>query len=65
MILFVLPPGGFFVFGLLIALANKLTGGKDVKAGFDCLGCPGCASGSCPSSSQAKDNQNETEVEQA
>ena len=25
-LIFILPPGGFFVFGLLIALANKLSG---------------------------------------
>ena len=27
-IVFILPPGGFFVFGMLIALANKLSGSK-------------------------------------
>ena len=49
MILFVLPPGGFFVFGMLIALANKLTersGGKPAE--FNCHGCPGCGETACP-----------------
>ena len=40
MLIFVLAPGGFFVFGLLIAAANKLAGvdGRKQKAG--CGGCP-------------------------
>ena len=36
-----LPPGGFFVFGVLVALANKVAvrlGKKPVKK----LGCDGC-----------------------
>ncbi|MEZ4357103.1 MAG: electron transport complex subunit E [Eubacteriales bacterium] len=41
MIVFILPPGGFFVFGLLIALVNKLS--KDDKKEFSCGGCPGCS----------------------
>ena len=36
---FVLPAGGFFVFGLLIALANKLQGGYKGRD-FSCEGCP-------------------------
>lgn len=39
-IAFILPPGGFFVFGMLIALANKLNGGKG-KAPEE-VGCAGC-----------------------
>ena len=36
-----LAPGGFFVFGCLIALVNKLTKGKGVKKkDFGCEGCP-------------------------
>ena len=39
-----LAPGGFFVFGCLIALVNKLTHGKGVKKkSFDCEGCPSAA----------------------
>ncbi len=38
-IIFLLPPGGFFVFGILIALAGKLS--KEGKAP-EALGCSGC-----------------------
>jgi len=37
----VLAPGGFFVFGCLIALVNKITKGKGVKKkDFGCDSCP-------------------------
>jgi electron transport complex protein RnfE len=37
--------GGFFVFGVLIAVVNKLTKGKGVKRKeFGCEGCPSAAS---------------------
>lgn len=42
MIVMLLPPGGFFVFGIMIALSNKLAsalGKKPVK----CMGCGDCA----------------------
>ncbi len=39
-IIFLLPPGGFFVFGMLIALANKLNKGKTAKNVSNCGGCP-------------------------
>lgn len=43
-IIFLLPPGGFFVFGMLIALAAKLSGKKPPKA----TGCGNCPlRGSC------------------
>lgn len=38
-IIFLLPPGGFFVFGMLVALAGKLS--KDGKAP-ETVGCGGC-----------------------
>ncbi len=41
MTVMILPPGGFFVFGVLVALANKVAvrfGNKPVKS----LGCKGC-----------------------
>lgn len=41
MIIFILPPGGFFVFGMLIALANKLAVKKGKKP-VTALGCKGC-----------------------
>ena len=52
-ILFLLPPGGFFVFAMLIAAANKLTGGAK-KTEFGCLGC-----GSCPSAATCSQAQKE------
>jgi len=43
MIIFILPPGGFFVFGVLIALMNKLTGRKPATESFGCENCPAAA----------------------
>ena len=40
----IMAPGGFFVFGVLIAVVNKLTKGKVAeKCQNKCLGCPGAA----------------------
>lgn len=39
-IIFILPPGGFFVFGMLIALANKFTGSKKKPEEIGCASCP-------------------------
>lgn len=40
-LIFILPPGGFFVFGILIALANKLNQKDDKdKKDFSCKACP-------------------------
>lgn len=60
-IIFLLPPGGFFVFGMLIALASKISGKNPPKA-TGCAGCPlrgKCASaqedkGECPSKGEAE-----------
>ncbi len=42
--IFALAPGGFFVYGCLIALVNKLTDGKAIKKKeFGCAGCPAAA----------------------
>lgn len=38
-LIFILPPGGFFVFGMLIALASKLSGKNPPKA-TGCANCP-------------------------
>ncbi|WP_050697477.1 electron transport complex subunit RsxE [Anaeromassilibacillus senegalensis] len=43
-IVFILPPGGFFVFGILIAVANKMAGEGGRKAELGCQGCPLAAS---------------------
>lgn len=41
MTIFVLAPGGFFVFGILMACANKLAERKGkLKATLGCAGCP-------------------------
>lgn len=45
MLIFILPPGGFFVFGMLVALANKLAVKKGKEpATLGCAGCPAAAS---------------------
>lgn len=45
-IIFLLPPGGFFVFGMMIALANKLSEKKGLApAELGCQNCPLC--GTC------------------
>jgi electron transport complex protein RnfE len=39
-----LAPGGFFVYGLIIATLNKISHGRAVKRkSFDCESCPSCA----------------------
>jgi electron transport complex protein RnfE len=43
-------PGGFFVFGVVIAVINAISQGRAVKRkSFGCEGCPssGSCSGSC------------------
>lgn len=42
MIIFLLPPGGFFVFGILVALSNSLAKrqGKPVVEHLGCANCP-------------------------
>ena len=52
LIVFILPPGGFFVFGLLMACVNRLARkkGKSVPKGVGCASCP--MNGAC---SRARD----------
>jgi len=55
MLVMLLPPGGFFTFGVLVALSNKLSvkrGKKPVKK----LGCDGCH-GNCSACQGAKEVQ--------
>ncbi len=41
MTIFLLAPGGFFVYGAVIALVNRLTKGRGVRRkSFGCEGCP-------------------------
>ncbi|MGI6083864.1 MAG: electron transport complex subunit RsxE [Acetivibrionales bacterium] len=47
-IMFILPPGGFLVMGLLVALFNQLTRKKKKGESQECeigcgVGCPGCS----------------------
>ena len=44
MLVFILPPGGFFVYGILVALSNKLAikMGKKAVTSLGCGGCHGC-----------------------
>ena len=51
-------PGGFFVFGLLIAIVNKATKGKAIpKKEFSCEGCP--ASSTCHGAQCQEGGKNE------
>lgn len=43
MIIFLLPPGGFFVFGVLVAASNAIAR-KSGKKAVEHLGCEGCPS---------------------
>lgn len=60
-LIFILPPGGFFVFGLLIALANKLNtkAGKKVSD-TPCSGCP--MSKTCKNFGACENSDSEKEV---
>jgi electron transport complex protein RnfE len=51
MLILILAPGGFFVFGMLMACANKLAEKKGKEpAKLGCAGCP--ASASCSQASK-------------
>ncbi|MGI6402623.1 MAG: electron transport complex subunit RsxE [Oscillospiraceae bacterium] len=53
MTIFLLAPGGFFIFGCTIALVNRLTKGRGVKRkSFGCEGCP--AASSCGQAQKAE-----------
>lgn len=43
-IIFLLPPGGFFVFGMLVALAGRLSEEKKAPQSMGCASCPLAAS---------------------
>lgn len=43
-VIFLLPPGGFFVFGMLVALAGRLSEEKRAPQGMGCGSCPMAAS---------------------
>ena len=56
-IIFLLPPGGFFVFGMLIALAGKLSAEGKAPESMGCSHCPLAAScsklGECDNGKEA------------
>ncbi len=63
MLLFILPPGGFFVFGLLIALSNKIATMQGKKA-VENMGCENCPSKSaCQLLDEEKQNTEKEENE--
>ena len=59
-IIFLLPPGGFFVFGMLIAIAGKLSEEGHAPEALGCAACPMAAScakaqnGGCTTETEAK-----------
>ena len=57
--IFILAPGGFLVYGCVIAAVNKLTSGKAIKKkDFGCEGCPNAgACGSCSGCSEKGENK--------
>lgn len=59
MIIFLLPPGGFFVFGMLIAASNALAKkkGKPVVESLSCENCPSrgiCQKASCEQTEESE-----------
>lgn len=53
MAIFMLAPGGFFVYGVLIAAVNKITKGRAIKKKeFGCSGCP--SSGACATTNSSE-----------
>lgn len=65
MTLFILPAGGFFVFGMLMALANKLAEKKGLQSAT-LNGCKGCPHASfCAEFSEGKENASQCSKEEA
>jgi electron transport complex protein RnfE len=62
MIVFLLPPGGFFVFGILVAVSNAIAkkNGKKAVEHLGCANCPSraaCAKTECNSNKEAAVNE--------
>lgn len=61
MIVFLLPPGGFFVFGILVAVSNAIAR-KQGKKPVEHLGCENCPSKNvCADASNGKEEVTENE----
>lgn len=58
MTIFILPAGGFFVLGCVIALVNKLSNRKPKEAAgcAACGACQGCDGEQCPSAAEKEGN---------
>lgn len=62
MIIFLLPPGGFFVFGMLVAASNAIAkkNGKKAVTHLGCESCPSkeiCGKAECVKEEEAKVNE--------
>lgn len=55
MLIFIMPAGGFFVLGMIIAMVNKLADRKPP----DKLGCGGEGCGNCPNSEKCRESEGE------
>ncbi len=64
-IIFLLPPGGFFVFGILIAIAGKLSEEGHAPEALGCAACPMAASCSKLKDGNAEACTAETKKEEA
>ncbi|MBQ8267957.1 MAG: electron transport complex subunit E, partial [Clostridia bacterium] len=64
MIIFLLPPGGFFVFGILVALSNALAK-KQGKPIVEHLGCANCPSRSACQNAVLDSEETPAECEKA
>ena len=62
MLIFILAPGGFFVFGIVMALANKLAESKG-KPKAELHGCDNCPMAKTCSIKDTKDNDEKKEAE--
>ena len=61
MVVFLLPPGGFFVFGVLVALSNAIAK-KNGKEAVEHLGCENCPSRNACSKAECSAAKEEREV---
>ena len=62
-VMFTQAPGGFLVYGLIIALVNKITAksGGVKKKSFSCEGCPSsatCGKASCTTKEEISETEN-------
>lgn len=64
-IIFLLPPGGFFVFGILIAIAGKLSEEGHAPEALGCAACPMAASCSKLKDGTSQTCTTETKKEEA